>query len=42
MWGYRGGDQLSETIRRRPYLVVLLDEVEKAHQDVLNILPVAE
>ncbi len=36
--GYEEGGQLSEQIRRRPYSVVLLDEVEKAHPDVFNIL----
>lgn len=36
--GYDEGGQLTEAIRRRPYNVVLLDEVEKAHPDVLNIL----
>jgi ATP-dependent Clp protease ATP-binding subunit ClpB len=36
--GYDEGGQLSEAIRRRPYSVVLLDEVEKAHSDVFNIL----
>ncbi len=36
--GYEEGGQLSEAIRRRPYAVVLLDEVEKAHHDVFNIL----
>ncbi len=36
--GYEEGGQLSEAIRRRPYAVVLLDEVEKAHPDVFNIL----
>ena len=36
--GYEEGGQLSEAVRRRPYSVVLLDEVEKAHQDVFNIL----
>ncbi|MBC6422479.1 MAG: ATP-dependent chaperone ClpB [Hormoscilla sp. SP12CHS1] len=36
--GYEEGGQLSETVRRRPYAVVLLDEVEKAHPDVFNIL----
>jgi ATP-dependent Clp protease ATP-binding subunit ClpB len=36
--GYGEGGQLSEAIRRRPYSVVLLDEVEKAHPDVFNIL----
>ena len=34
----RGGWQLTETIRRRPYSVVLLDEIEKAHSDVFNVL----
>ncbi len=36
--GYEEGGQLTETLRRRPYSVVLLDEVEKAHPDVFNIL----
>jgi len=36
--GYEEGGQLTEAIRRRPYAVVLLDEVEKAHPDVFNIL----
>ena len=36
--GYEEGGQLSEAVRRRPYSVVLLDEVEKAHLDVFNIL----
>ncbi len=36
--GYEEGGQLTEAIRRRPYSVVLLDEMEKAHQDVFNIL----
>ncbi len=36
--GYEEGGYLTETIRRRPYCVVLLDEIEKAHQDVFNIL----
>ena len=36
--GYDEGGQLTEAVRRRPYGVVLLDEVEKAHQDVFNIL----
>jgi ATP-dependent Clp protease ATP-binding subunit ClpB len=36
--GYDEGGQLTEAIRRRPYAVVLLDEIEKAHQDVFNIL----
>jgi ATP-dependent Clp protease ATP-binding subunit ClpC len=36
--GYEEGGQLTERIRRRPYAVVLLDEIEKAHPDVFNIL----
>ncbi|MBD2104349.1 ATP-dependent chaperone ClpB [Leptolyngbya sp. FACHB-261] len=36
--GYDEGGQLSEAIRRRPYSVILFDEVEKAHPDVFNIL----
>ncbi len=36
--GYEEGGQLTEAIRRRPYSVVLLDEVEKAHPDVFNML----
>lgn len=36
--GYEEGGQLTESIRRRPYSVVLLDEIEKAHPDVFNIL----
>ncbi|MXW65045.1 MAG: ATP-dependent Clp protease ATP-binding subunit [Bacteroidetes bacterium SB0662_bin_6] len=36
--GYEEGGQLTEKVRRKPYSVVLLDEIEKAHQDVLNIL----
>jgi ATP-dependent Clp protease ATP-binding subunit ClpB len=36
--GYEEGGQLTEAIRRRPYAVVLLDEIEKAHLDVFNIL----
>jgi ATP-dependent Clp protease ATP-binding subunit ClpB len=36
--GYGEGGQLTEAIRRRPYAVVLLDEVEKAHPDVFNVL----
>jgi ATP-dependent Clp protease ATP-binding subunit ClpB len=36
--GYEEGGQLTEKVRRRPYTVVLLDEVEKAHPDVFNIL----
>ena len=36
--GYDEGGQLTEAVRRRPYSVLLLDEIEKAHQDVFNIL----
>ncbi|MSO36874.1 MAG: ATP-dependent chaperone ClpB [Acidimicrobiia bacterium] len=36
--GYEEGGQLTESVRRRPYAVVLLDEVEKAHPDVFNVL----
>lgn len=36
--GYEEGGQLSERVRRRPYSVILLDEIEKAHPDVFNIL----
>jgi ATP-dependent Clp protease ATP-binding subunit ClpC len=36
--GYEEGGQLTEVIRRRPYSVILLDEIEKAHPDVFNIL----
>ena len=36
--GYEEGGQLTESVRRRPYSVVLLDEVEKAHPDVFNVL----
>ncbi|MCR6637896.1 MAG: ATP-dependent chaperone ClpB [Sporocytophaga sp.] len=36
--GYEEGGQLTETVRRKPYSVVLLDEIEKAHPDVFNIL----
>jgi ATP-dependent Clp protease ATP-binding subunit ClpB len=36
--GYEEGGQLTEQIRRRPYSVVLLDEIEKAHPDVFNVL----
>ncbi len=36
--GYDEGGQLTESVRRRPYSVVLLDEIEKAHPDVFNIL----
>ncbi len=37
--GYEEGGQLTEKVRRHPYSVVLLDEIEKAHPDVFNILP---
>jgi ATP-dependent Clp protease ATP-binding subunit ClpA len=36
--GYEEGGQLTEAVRRRPYAVLLLDEVEKAHPDVFNVL----
>ncbi len=36
--GYEEGGQLTEAVRRKPYAVVLLDEIEKAHSDVFNIL----
>src|SRR3989442_12574732 len=36
--GYDEGGQLTEAVRRRPYSVVLLDEIEKAHGDVFNVL----
>ncbi|HVK07147.1 MAG TPA: ATP-dependent chaperone ClpB, partial [Gemmataceae bacterium] len=36
--GYEEGGQLTEAVRRRPYAVILLDEVEKAHADVFNVL----
>ena len=36
--GYDGGGQLTERIRRKPYSVVLFDEIEKAHPDVMNLL----
>jgi ATP-dependent Clp protease ATP-binding subunit ClpB len=36
--GYEEGGQLTEIVRRRPYAVVLLDEIEKAHTDVFNVL----
>ena len=36
--GYEEGGQLTEQVRRRPYSVVLLDEIEKAHPDVFNVL----
>ncbi len=38
MWGYEEGGILTEAVRRKPYSVVLFDEVEKAHPDVFNIL----
>jgi ATP-dependent Clp protease ATP-binding subunit ClpB len=36
--GYEEGGQLTEAVRRRPYAVILLDEIEKAHADVFNVL----
>jgi ATP-dependent Clp protease ATP-binding subunit ClpB len=36
--GYEEGGQLTEAVRRRPYSIVLLDEIEKAHPDVFNVL----
>jgi ATP-dependent Clp protease ATP-binding subunit ClpC len=36
--GYEEGGQLTEKVRRKPYSVILLDEIEKAHPDVYNIL----
>ena len=36
--GYEEGGQLTEKVRRKPYSVVLLDEIEKAHPDIFNIL----
>jgi len=36
--GYEEGGQLTEAVRRRPYQVILLDEIEKAHHDVFNVL----
>jgi ATP-dependent Clp protease ATP-binding subunit ClpC len=36
--GYEEGGQLTEKVRRRPYSVVLLDEIEKAHPDIFNML----
>ncbi|MGH2677182.1 MAG: ATP-dependent Clp protease ATP-binding subunit, partial [Actinomycetota bacterium] len=36
--GYEEGGQLTEAVRRRPYSVILLDEIEKAHQDAFNLL----
>ncbi len=36
--GYQEGGQLTEAVRRRPYTVVLFDEIEKAHPDVFNMM----
>ena len=36
--GYDEGGQLTEAVRRRPYAVILFDEIEKAHRDVFNVL----
>ncbi len=36
--GYEEGGHLTEAVRRKPYSIVLLDEIEKAHQDVFNVL----
>jgi len=36
--GYEEGGQLTEKVRRRPYTVVLFDEIEKAHPEVFNVL----
>src|SRR5207247_3327813 len=36
--GFEEGGQLTEAVRRRPYCVILVDEIEKAHQDVFNVL----
>jgi len=36
--GYDEGGQLTEKVRRKPYSVILLDEIEKAHPDVFNML----
>jgi len=36
--GYEEGGQLTEAVRRKPYSVILLDEIEKAHHDVINVL----
>ncbi len=36
--GYDEDGQLTEAVRRRPYSVILLDEIEKAHPDVFNVL----
>ena len=38
MWDMDEGGQLTEAVRRKPYSVVLLDEIEKAHPDTFNIL----
>jgi ATP-dependent Clp protease ATP-binding subunit ClpB len=38
MWALTKGGQLTEAIRRRPYAVILFDEIEKAHPDVFNIM----
>ena len=38
LWGYDEAGQLTEKIRRKPYAVILFDEIEKAHPDVLNVL----
>ena len=38
MFGYEEGGQLTEAVRRKPYSVVLFDEIEKAHPDVFNVL----
>lgn len=37
MFRYEEGGQLTETVRRRPYAVILFDEIEKAHSDVFNV-----
>ena len=36
--GYEEGGQLTDAVRRRPYSIILLDEIEKAHPDVFNLL----
>ena len=36
--GYEQGGKLTEAIRRKPYSVILLDEIEKAHPDIFNLL----
>ena len=36
--GYEEGGQLTEAVRRKPYSVILFDEIEKAHNDVFNVL----